>query len=118
MKLASLSESALGVSWEIEEATMRTSPAILAGDGVWLIDPVDQAEAMERVAALGEPAAVVKLLDPHNPDCGGIAERLGVPPLAVPDDVPGSPFRTIPVLRLPRWRESALWWPEQRVLVV
>jgi hypothetical protein len=118
LTLKSLSEFALGVSWEIEEATMRTSHAILAADRVWLIDPVDQPEAMERVAALGEPAGVIQLLDRHNRDCARIAGRLGVPHLAVPSDVPGSPFRTISVLRLPTWRESALWWPEQRVLVV
>src|SRR4051794_37469340 len=118
MKLASLSEFALGVSWEIEEATMRTSHAILAGDRVWLIDPVDQPAAMERVAALGEPAGVIQLLDRHNRDCAQLAERLGVPHLAIPSDVPGSPFRTLSVVRLPAWRESALWWPEERVLVV
>src|SRR3954453_12600338 len=118
MKLASLSEFALGVSWEIEEATMRTSHAILAGGRVWLIDPVDRAEAMERVAALGEPAGVIQLLDRHNRDCARIADRRGVPPLAIPSDVPGSPFRAISVLRLPTWRESALWWAEERLLVV
>jgi hypothetical protein len=118
MKLASLSEFALGLTWEIEEATMRTSHAILAGDRVWLIDPVDQAEAMERVAALGEPAGVIQLLDRHNRDCARLAERLGVPHLAIPADVPGSPFETISVVRLPTWRESALWWPQERVLVV
>jgi hypothetical protein len=116
--LKSLSEFALGVTWEIEEAAMRTSHAILAGDRVWLIDPVDQAEAMARVAALGPPAAVVQLIDRHNRDCAAIAARLGVPHLDVPDDVPRSPFRAIPVLRLRRWSETALWWPEQELLVV
>jgi hypothetical protein len=118
MKLASLSEFALGVSWEIEEATMRTSHAVVADGRVWLIDPVDQSEAMERVAALGEPAAVVQLLDRHNRDCARIAERLDVPHLKVPDDVPDSPFEAIAVLRMPRWRESALWWKARNLLLV
>jgi hypothetical protein len=118
MKLASLSEFALGLTWQIDEAAMRTSHAVLADGRVWLVDPVDQPEAMERVAALGEPAAVVQLIDRHNRDCAQVAQRLGVPHLDVPDAVPGSPFETIPVLRLRRWRESALWWPEQRLLVV
>jgi hypothetical protein len=119
LTLKSLDEFAFGLSWEIEEATMRTSHAIRTGDGrVWLVDPVDQSEAMERVAALGTPAAVVQLLDRHNRDCARIAERLDVPHLNVPDEVPGSPFETIAVLRIPRWRESALWWEEQRLLVV
>src|SRR3954454_11260773 len=118
MKLASLSEFALGLTWQIEEAAMRTSHAVLAGGRVWLVDPVDEPEAMERARALGEPAAVVQLIDRHNRDCAAIAQRLGVPHLAVPDSVPGSPFRTIPVLRLRRWRESALWWEERELLIV
>jgi hypothetical protein len=47
-----------------------------------------------------------------------VAERLGVPLLKVPDDVPGSPFDAHPVIRLPGWEETALWWPERRGLVV
>jgi hypothetical protein len=118
MKLASLSEFALGLTWQIEEAAMRTSHAVLAGGRVWLVDPVDEPEAMERARALGEPAAVVQLIDRHNRDCASIAQRLGVPHLRMPDAVPDSPFEAFPVLRLKRWRETALWWPEQRLLVV
>src|SRR3954454_11730517 len=118
MKLASLSEFALGLTWQIEEAAMRTSHAVLAGGRVWLVDPVDEPEAMERARALGEPAAVVQLIDRHNRDCAAIAARLGVPHLEVPDAVPGSPFQAIPVLRMKRWRETALWWPERELLVV
>jgi hypothetical protein len=119
LTLKSLSEFAFGLSWEIEEATMRTSHAIRTSDDrVWLVDPVDQSEAMERVAALGEPAAVIQLLDRHNRDCARIAERLGVPHLTVPDAVPDSPFETIAVVRVPRWKESALWWETERLLVV
>jgi hypothetical protein len=118
MKLASLSEFALGLTWQIEEAAMRTSHALLAGGRVWLVDPVDEPEALERARALGEPAGVVQLIDRHNRDCASIAQRLGVPHLMVPDAVPDSPFQAIPVLGLKRWREAALWWPEQRLLVV
>jgi hypothetical protein len=118
VKLAALSEFALGVSWEIEEPARRTSHAVLADGRVWLVDPVDHPEAMERVASLGEPAGVLQLIDRHNRDCAALAARLGVPHLEVPDAVPGSPFRTIAVLRMRRWRETALWWPERRLLVV
>jgi hypothetical protein len=114
-----LSESTLGVTWEIAEAARRTSHALRAADGrVWLIDPVDHPEALARVAALGEPAAVLQLIDRHNRDCTAIAARLGVPHLEVPDAVADSPFQAIPVLRSRRWRETALWWPEREVLVV
>jgi hypothetical protein len=118
VKIAALSEFVFGVTWEIEESARRTSHAVLADGRVWLIDPVDQPEAMERVAALGEPAGVLQLIDRHNRDCAAIAARLGVPHLSVPDAVPGAPFRAIPVLRMRRWRETALWWEEQEVLVV
>jgi hypothetical protein len=117
-KIAALSEFAYGVTWEIEESARRTSHAVLADGRVWLIDPVDEPEAMERVAALGEPAAVLQLIDRHNRDCAAIAARLGVPHLSVPDAVPDSPFRAIRVLRMRRWRETALWWAEKELLVV
>ena len=111
-------ELPFGFSWFPEEALTRTAHAIDTGDGVWLIDPVDVPEAIERAQALGPPAGVIQLLDRHNRDCAALAERLGVPHLRLPERVPGSPFVVIPVLDLPRWHEIALWWPERRVLVV
>ena len=117
-KLAALSEFVYGVTWEIEETARRTSNAVLADGRVWLIDPVDHPEAMERVAALGEPAGVLQLIDRHNRDCAAIAARLGVPHLTVPGAVPGSPFQAIPVLNMRRWRETALWWADKELLVV
>jgi hypothetical protein len=116
--LHTLREFALGVSWVIDEPARRTSHALVADGRVWVIDPVEQPDAMARVAALGEPAGVLQLLDRHNRDCAAVAQRLGVPHLMVPDAVPGSPFQAIPVVRIPRWRETALWWAQQRVLVV
>jgi len=119
VELHALSEFTLGVTWEVAEAARRTSHAIRDDDGrVWLVDPVDQPEAMARVAALGEPAGVLQLIDRHNRDCATIAARLGVPHLAVPDAVPDSPFEVVGVLAAKRWREVALWWAERDVLVV
>ena len=106
-----------GISW-IDPKLMRTSHALATENGVWLIDPVEDAEALERVAALGAPAGVLELLDRHNRDCVAIASRLGVPYLRFPDDAPGSPFEVVRLVRRPGWKESALWWPERRVLVV
>jgi hypothetical protein len=85
---------------------------------VWLVDPVDWPDALERASGLGEPAGVVQLLDRHDRDCAALAGRLGVPHLVVPDDVPESPFACVPVLRRRFWRESALWWPGTRTLVL
>ncbi len=36
----------------------------------------------------------------------------------VPESLPGTPFEVIEIKRAKRWREVALWWPEQRTLVV
>jgi hypothetical protein len=109
---------AFGFSWFPGEALTRTAHALDTGHGVWLIDPVDVPEAVDRAAALGRPAGVVQLLDRHNRDCAEIAARLGVPHLRLPAAIPASPFAIVPVLRIPRWHEIALWWPERRALVV
>jgi hypothetical protein len=107
-----------GFSWFPDEGMTRTGHALATGDGVWLVDPVDDAEAMQRAATLGPVAGVLQLLDRHNRDCAAIAARLAVPHLKVPEEVPGSPFEVIRVLDVPRWHEVALWWPGPRVLVV
>jgi hypothetical protein len=107
-----------GFSWMPDDPLRRTSHALDTPGGVWLIDPVDEREALERATSLGSPAGVVQLLDRHARDCAFIAARLGVPHLRIPREIPGSPFTVVPVLRVPRWREVALWWPEQRALVV
>jgi hypothetical protein len=96
----------------------RTSHAVAAGGGVWVIDPVDEEAALERVAKLGDPVAVVQLLDRHGRDCSRVAQRLGVPHHVVPEVAPsGAPFEAVPVLRRSFWRETALWFPEHRTLV-
>lgn len=90
----------------------------LVDDGkVWLVDPLDGPE-LEAAAELGEPAGVLQLLDRHNRDCAEVAARLGVPHLKVPDAVPNSPFEAIAAVRMPRWRETALWWPQREALIV
>jgi hypothetical protein len=107
-----------GFGWVVEEAGTRTSHALAADGRVWLVDALDWPEAIDRALALGEPAGVVQLIDRHNRDCAALAARLGVPHLIAPDDVAGSPFETVPVVRRKYWRESALWWPANRTLVV
>jgi len=111
-------ELPFGFSWAPDEAFMRTSHALQAGGRVWLVDPVDVPEAIERAASLGRAAGVLQLLDRHRRDCAAIAARLGLPHLRLPAAVPGSPFAVVPVLRVPGWHEIALWWPERRALVV
>jgi hypothetical protein len=101
---------------ELEE---RTSHAIEVGGKVWVTDALDGEGVEERIRALGEPVAVVQLLDRHERDCAWVAERLGVPLHVTPfDGVPGAPFEVIPVVRRKRWEEVALWFPAERILAV
>jgi hypothetical protein len=92
---------------------LRCSHALVTGGRVWLVDPVDGPGVEERIRAAGEPAGVIVLLGRHTRDAAALAARLdvGVHELEAPP-----PFETIR-LRTPTGRESALWWPERRVLV-
>jgi hypothetical protein len=107
-----------GFGWIVDEAMTRTSHALAADGKVWLVDVLDWPAAIERALELGEPAGVIQLLDRHERDCAALAGRLGVPHAVAPDELPGSPFTFVPVMRRRRWRESALWWPKARTLVV
>src|SRR5918994_1557361 len=111
-------EYTFGFSWVLEEVMQRTSHALVIDGKVWLVDPVAFDDALGRAAGLGEIAGVLQLLDRHDRDCAALAERYGVPHLKVPDAVSGTPFKAIPVVRFPGWKETALWWPEQEALIV
>ena len=107
-----------GFSWLAVEPQTRTSHALAADGRVWLVDPVDWDVALGRALSLGQPAAVLQLLDRHNRDSAALAARVGVPHLTVPASVPESPFRVIELIRRRFWQEVALWWPEAQTLVV
>ena len=115
---ATLQRHPVGLTWTEPGFMARTAHA-LCGDGrVWLIDPFEDEPALEAVAALGVPAAVVQLLDRHNRDCEPIAARLGVPLLRLPDRLPDAPFEVVPVLSRWGWNEVALWWKQEQALIV
>jgi hypothetical protein len=107
-----------GFGWIQEDRMQRASHALATGGRVWVFDVIDDPELEGRVRELGEPAAVVQLLDRHNRDCAVVAERLGLPHHVLPGKLPGSPFELRPVVRRRWWREVALWWPERRILLV
>ena len=92
----------------------RASHAVLAGGGVWLIDPVDADGVEERVRALGEPAGVLVLFGRHDRDSAALAERLGVPRYTPEERPPAPPFQVVAIGR----GELALWLPEHAALVV
>lgn len=97
----------------------RASHAVGAGDGVWLIDPVDEPGMVDAALAMGPPVGVLQLLDRHGRDCAAVAARLGVPHHEVPASAPaGAPFRVIPVVGRSRWREVAVLFEDRRALVV
>jgi hypothetical protein len=98
--------------WLEDEFMRRTSHALTAEGGTWLIDPVDN----PRIDELGNVFGVIQLLDRHNRDCAAIAARLGVQHHVVPR-APIPPFAFINVRRRRSWDEVALWWPDRRVLV-
>ena len=109
---------AAGFSWIAEEPATRTSHVLAAAGRVWLVDPVEWPDAVELARRLGEPVAVLQLLDRHKRDCATVAALLGVPHHVAPAALPGSPFDVVEVKRSSRWQEVALWWPGERTLVV
>jgi hypothetical protein len=111
-------EFASGFGWILDETTCRTSHALAVDGSVWLVEPVDVPGLAERITELGEPRGVIQLLDRHDRDCAAVAARLGVPHHRLPfAGVPGAPFEVVRIVRVPTWRELALWWPAERTLV-
>jgi hypothetical protein len=113
-----LQRHAAGVTWVEPGMMVRTAHALASDGRVWFVDPFEDEPALQAAAALGEAAAVVQLLDRHNRDGQAIASRLGVPLLRLPERVPDSPFEVVRVLSRPGWHEVALWWADQRALIV
>lgn len=112
-------EHAAGLTWVMSGEGMARASHALAVDGrVWLVDPVDEPEPLARVAALGELAGVVQLLDRHSRDGAVIAQRLGVGFERLPSAMPDTPLEAIRLVDVPKWHEVALWWPATRTLVV
>ena len=117
MAIRELTEHPLGVTWVIDEALTRASHALAHGGRVWLVDVVDEPEALARATALGEVAAVVQLFIAHGRDGEAVARRLGVPFLNLPRVIPDAPFGVLALDRF-KWQERALWWPDRRGLIV
>jgi hypothetical protein len=117
MSIRFVDEFEAGFGWIESETLSRTSHALAVDGRVWLTDAIAGDGVEERVRGLGEPAGVIQLLDRHDRDGSAVAEELGVPLHVVPEALPETPFRFLPVRDGRWWREVALWWPEGRVLV-
>lgn len=108
----------IGLTWVMDEANARASHALVSDGRVWIIDPVDDDAALERVAELGEPSAVLQLLDRHNRDCRTVAERFGISHVRLPLELRGTPFEAVEVVENRIWKERALWWQATQTLIV
>jgi hypothetical protein len=115
---ATLQHHALGVTWIEQSRTSRTAHALRSNERVWLIDPFDDQPALQAAASLGRPAGVLQLLDRHNRDCEPIATLLGVPLLRLPNRASDTPFEVVPILSRRGWKEVALWWAQERALII
>ena len=108
-----------GFGWIVDEFLARCSHALVVDGRVWVIDPVDGPDVIERIRAAGDPAGVIQLLDRHNRDSRALADRLDVPLHVVPRKaIEGAPFEFLVVRKGWTWKEVALWWPGPRILVV
>jgi hypothetical protein len=107
-----------GLGWTESGFLARTSHALEVGGAVLVFDPVDAPGIDERIRALGEPGAVVQLLDRHERDSAAVASRLGVPHLRMELDAHGGTGRLVRIVWKRVWKEVAFWEPERRVLVV
>ncbi|MDA0180710.1 hypothetical protein OJ997_10435 [Solirubrobacter phytolaccae] len=112
-----ITEHPLGLTWVADDALQRAAHALAHDGKVWLVDPFEQGDAIERAAALGEVAGVLQLFVAHERDGKAIADRLDAPFFSLPSNVPDAPFDVVDVSLLV-WKERALWWPERRGLVV
>lgn len=118
-RLLGIDEYGFGLTWTLDEGMQRASHALAHDGKVWLVDPVDVPEALERAQELGEIAGVLQLLDRHPRSGKKLAERFGVPLHRLPEQLPANaPFERFDVVDVPRWREVGLWWPEHRALVI
>jgi hypothetical protein len=126
-----------GVGWiaHPDEAMQRASHALVDGDDVWVVDPVDAAGLDDFLEDLGTVAGVIVLLDRHTRDAAALARRYDVPvgvPAGMYDaeqtlDAPteplsglleGSGYGVHTLVDNALWRESALSDEASETLVV
>lgn len=118
MSLGLCDEFEGGFGWTESGFLERTSHALEVGGAVLVFDPVDIPGIDERIRELGEPGAVVQLLDRHERDSIAVAARLGVPHLRMELGAARERGRLVRIVWNRFWKEVAFWEPERRVLVV
>lgn len=129
-----------GLTWMAhpDERMRRASHALVSGDDVWLVDPLD-AEGLDReLAALGEVAGVVVLTNSHGRHADRLAERHDVaihvpgcfhedahpihdvdaPVETFDEELADTGFELVWEKDGSGWKEGVLYHPDQRTLVV
>lgn len=114
----------------------RTSHAVTAAGRTWLVDPIDGTGLDDLFAGLGELAGIVVTLGRHRRDTDAIAARLGLsiwadaalgrlkvesPVTTFSGELDGGPLVSISLRGRGTkrwWKEAALWWPAERLLLV
>ncbi|HVD66762.1 MAG TPA: hypothetical protein VNB65_07695 [Gaiellaceae bacterium] len=118
MSLELCDEFGGALGWSEPGFLSRTSHAVAVDGKVLVFDPVNASGIDERIRALGEPEAVVQLLDRHDRDCAAVAARLGIPHRRMELGGSAPQARLLRIAWNPVWKEVAFWEPERRVLVV
>ncbi|WP_123533835.1 hypothetical protein [Halosimplex salinum] len=118
-----------------EEAMQRASHALVEGDDVWLVDPVDVSGLDDMLADHGSVRGVVTLLDRHKRDAAAIARRhdvsvfvpewmddvrsdLNAPVEYVRRGLPDTGYDLHKLVDNPFWKEGFLYDEDARTLVV
>jgi hypothetical protein len=107
-----------GFGWIEPGFLGRASHALELEGSVFVFDPVDAPGLAEGIRDLGEPEAVVQLLDRHDRDCAAVAARLGVPHMRMAIGEGEGRFELLRIAWSPVWKEVAFWEPRRRALVV
>ncbi|MFC7072616.1 hypothetical protein ACFQJ7_17195 [Halovenus rubra] len=126
-----------GLSWiaHPDERGQRTSHALQTESGVWVIDPVDMDGLDDQLAALGDVAGVLVLLDRHTRDAEAVADRHNVdihvpewmtlarsklesPAEPVGETLPGTKYTIHQLIATDEWEEAVLVDDAEQTLVV
>jgi hypothetical protein len=111
------------IAWiaDPDDRMQRASVALALDGGCLVFDPVDAGGLDDLLAGVGRVLGVCQLLDRHTRSSAVIAARHGAPHLT-PSELGRSTaypeIETREVYRARRWRETAVWLRERRLLIV
>lgn len=126
-----------GTGWlaHPDELMQRASHALVDGEDVWVVDPVDANGLDDLLAGYGTVAGVVVLFSWHARDAGtlaashdvpvhvpswvtGVAGRVDAPVERFDDELADTGYRARSITPHPLWREAALYREADGTLVV